>query len=142
MRALLAMCFVVVVNCGTTPTSAPESGSKGMPPHRQQHVAPEVDAAAVDFSGTCEWARSPGELSAYRVRVRTLVEAVVRSDARFDGADDDNVLGRLDSGEALVASGPVTHPRYDYGEGYAVLIRGHAGRICRGYVRASTVAPM
>jgi hypothetical protein len=105
-------------------------------------VAPEVEQAAVEFSGTCEWARGPGELTDYSRRMRTIVDAVVRTDARFDGSDKSNVMGEIPRDTPVVALGPVMHPRYDWGEGFAVLVRGHTGRVCRGYVRASTVTPM
>lgn len=138
MRALLVMCAALAVNCGRPPATDPDH----VPPHRERHIAPELEEAAVEFAGTCEWARGPGELSQYTLHVRTIVDAVVRSDARFDGADRTNVLGEIPSDTELVAIGPVMHPRYDWGEGFAVLVQGHTGRVCRGYVRASTVAPM
>lgn len=104
------------------------------------HIAPEIGARAVDFHGTCSWGRGPGRGERYRVRLRVADNPsggiLVRADPRFDAAEDANVIGELPAGTVVLGDGPV---HGGHGVGYAILVRGHAGRVCRGYVRASSV---
>jgi hypothetical protein len=103
-------------------------------------VSPEVAARAVDFHGTCDWARHPGAPEPYRVPLRAAGNPsgaiLVRSDARFDVADNSNVIGELPAGTRVLGDGPLAGG----GEmGYAILVRGHTGRVCRGYVSGTAV---
>jgi hypothetical protein len=103
-------------------------------------IPPEVEARAVDFHGTCNWGRHAGAPEQYRVPLRAAGNPsgtiLVRSDARFDAADDSNVIGELPAGTRVLGDGPLAGG----GEmGYAILVRGHTGRVCRGYVSATAV---
>jgi hypothetical protein len=102
-------------------------------------ISPEVEARAVDFHGTCNWGRHPGAPGQYRVPLRAAGNPSgtirVRSDARFE-VDDSNVIGELPAGTRVLGDGPLAGG----GEvGYAILVRGHTGRVCRGYVSATAV---
>ena len=102
--------------------------------------SPEVEARAVDFHGTCNWGRHPGPPEQYRVPLRAAGNPsgtiLVRSDARFDAGDDSNVIGELPAGTRMLGDGPLAGGR---DMGYAILVRGHTGRVCRGYVSATAV---
>lgn len=102
-------------------------------------IAPAVAAKAVDFRGTCTWGRSVGEARRYRVKVRVVsaLAVSVRADARFEAGDGSNVIGELASGTEVLADGPLYGGQ---GMGYAVPVRGHSGRVCRGYIPATAVA--
>ncbi|HWN70958.1 MAG TPA: hypothetical protein VNM90_25120 [Haliangium sp.] len=103
-------------------------------------IPPEVEARAVDFHGTCNWGRHAGPPEQYRVPLRAAGDPsgtiLVRSDARFDAADDSNVIGELPAGTRMLGDGPLAGGR---DMGYAILVRGHTGRVCRGYVSATAV---
>ena len=121
---------------------APDEEQGVGPTEAPGYVDPDIEALAVDFSGTCAWARSPGSAARYRVLIQvrgtpgTLVP--VRADSRFDPFLEANVIGRLPSGSALMAEGPV-HDASTGRTGYAVILRGVSGRVCRGYLGASAV---
>jgi hypothetical protein len=103
-------------------------------------IAPEIAARAVDFHGTCKWGRAAGGPEQYRAPLRVAGSPsgtiLVRSDARFDPTDDSNVIGELPAGTRVLGEGPLAG---GYGVGYAILVRGHTGRVCRGYVSATAV---
>ncbi|WP_152629953.1 hypothetical protein [Haliangium ochraceum] len=105
-------------------------------------IAPELAARAVDFRGSCSWGRHPGQAERYRVALRTLISPSasipVYADARLGGAGGSNLLGELPSGVSVLAEGPLASGG---GVGYALIVRGHAGRLCRGYVSAASLAP-
>jgi hypothetical protein len=102
--------------------------------------SPEVEARAVDFHGSCNWGRHAGAPAQYHVPLRAAGSPggaiVVRSDARFDAGDHSNVIGELPAGTRVLGDGPVAG---GHGVGYAILVRGHTGRVCRGYVAATAV---
>lgn len=136
-RALLCVCALSVAGCAR----APEPGRAQLGVHDAPgRIAPGVAARAVDFHGTCSWGREPGRAERYGVRLRAARDPsgviLVRADPRFDAADDANVIGELPQGTVMHGHGPV---HGGHGVGYAILVRGHAGRVCRGYVRASSV---
>jgi hypothetical protein len=105
--------------------------------------APSVKPPAADFRGSCQWARPAGELADYPLRLEVLPAptgaARVRNTAHFDPADDGNVIGVVDSGTVLAGQGPLAESAWSDGVGYAVLLRGHDSRLCRGYVISSAV---
>jgi hypothetical protein len=98
---------------------------------------------AVAFSGSCQWARPAGPVADYRLRLEVLPAptgvARIRRTPIFDPADDRNVIGAVDSGTVLAAQGPLAESAWSHGVGYAVLLRGHDSRLCRGYVAATAV---
>jgi hypothetical protein len=127
----------LALGCGGAPTEGPAPLGVDQAPGWN---APEVEARAVDFHGTCNWGRHAGAPERYRVPLRVPDNPsgtiLVRYDARFDAADDDNVIGELPAGARMFGDGPVYG---GFGVGYAILVRGHTGRVCRGYVSAAAV---
>jgi hypothetical protein len=103
-------------------------------------IPPEIAAKVVDFHGTCNWGRHAGAPEQYRVPLHVAGNPsgtiLVRADARFDALDDSNVIGELPAGTRVLGDGPLAG---GHGMGYAILVRGHTGRVCRGYVSATAV---
>lgn len=103
-------------------------------------IPPAIAARAVDFHGTCKWGRDAGAPERYRTPLRVTGNPSgtirVRSDAGFDATDDSNVIGELPAGTRVLGEGPLAG---GHGVGYAILVRGHTGRVCRGYVSATAV---
>lgn len=103
-------------------------------------LPPGVAARAVDFHGSCNWGREVGAPERYRVPLRAAGNPsgtiLVRGDARFDPLERDNVIGELPAGTRVLGDGPL---HGGHGVGYAILVRGHTGRVCRGYVSATAV---
>jgi hypothetical protein len=103
-------------------------------------LPPEVAARAVDFHGSCDWGREAGPPERYRVPLRVAGSPsgtiLVRQDARFDPLETGNVIGELPAGTRALGDGPL---HGGDGVGYAILVRGHTGRVCRGYVSATSV---
>ncbi|WP_428266944.1 hypothetical protein [Haliangium sp.] len=131
--------------CGGEPAPAPRVPVGHIPeapgwPGWPGSNRPGRAVPAIDFRGTCVWGRSAGAAGRYRVRLRVIAGAdhavPVRADAHFDPGDDDNIIGELPAGTLVWADGPVASGR---GIGYAIPVRGHTGRVCRGYVSASAV---
>lgn len=103
-------------------------------------LPPGVAARAVDFHGSCDWGREAGAPERYRVPLRAggnpSGTILVRVDARFDPLENGNVIGELPAGTRVLGDGPL---HGGHGVGYAILVRGHTGRVCRGYVSATSV---
>ena len=106
------------------------------------YIAPAILSRAVDFRGTCSWGRAPGDPRNYRVRLRARKTAsgtiLVRASALFDPVDRSNILGELISGSTALGDGPVYDSRTGR-RGYAIVVRGNDGRVCRGYVTENSV---
>lgn len=104
---------------------------------------PPAQAPVADFRGNCRWARPAGDPGEYRLRLEVLPgptgAARVRNTAEFDPAYDGNVIGVVDSGTVLAGAGPLAESAWSGGVGYAVLLRGHDSRLCRGYVSKQAV---
>jgi hypothetical protein len=135
--ALVALVALALGGCAGDPAGRSAAGGVDQAPG---WIAPEVEARAVDFHGSCNWGRHAGAPAQYRVPLRVAGNPsgtiLVRSDARFDAADDDNVIGELPAGTRMLGDGPLAG---GYEVGYAILVRGHTGRVCRGYVAATAV---
>lgn len=135
-----ARCIAVVVlalaGCAGTSEPAATLGVDEAP----GWTPPEVEARAVDFHGSCDWGRHAGAARQYRVPLRAAGSPgrtiVVRADAHFDPRDHGNVIGELPAGTRVLGHGPVAG---GHGVGYAILVRGNTGRVCRGYVAATAV---
>jgi hypothetical protein len=143
VRVLL---LIGVVGCGGPaandgpPRSPPGTGEA----YTSIAPAPEVDALAADFRGSCAFARPPGEAIDYQARIgahgRRDRQAIdVRANPHFDPEDRDNVIGELVAGKRVAAAGPIAPGGEKAGLGYAVLVRDSEGRVCRGYVSAAEV---
>ena len=102
-------------------------------------IAPDTEARAVDMSGSCAWARAPGDSARYRVAVRILGApgdtVTVYADATFGAEHAGNSIGRVPAGVHALADGPL-HDATTQQTGYALLVRGATGRVCRGYIDA------
>ena len=142
MLAWLSFLFTL---WGCAATGQPSTGARGEvgPIQAPGHVDVDITSRAVDFSGSCAWARAPGAATRYQVPVQVMSapggSVSVRSDAGFDPVREDNIIGQLSSGSSCLAEGPLSDPTTGR-TGYAILVRGVSGRICRGYVSATSVA--
>ncbi len=136
---VVSILIVLVLGCaGAESSLGPQPGPFGAP----GPVATATLVKATDFRGTCSWGRPPGQAGRYRVPLRVRPSpagsVLVRSSAHFDLTDDSNILGELPSGAEISGDGPVYDEQTD-SRGYAILVRGYAGRVCRGYVSDSSV---
>ncbi len=163
MMASVTTSVMTAAGCSTAGSAAPMSPAAV----RMQALA----AKSTDFAGSCSWGRAPGSAAGYGVALRvqpswlesapapsssppppppsgdadTADDAIfVRGDAWFDEQYRDNIIGRLPVGAMIWGAGPVHAggPSGAGATGYAVLLRGYRGRICRGYVRADDVRRM
>ena len=138
MLAIVIVASLVVAACARSEPGPDPLG----PVQAPGYLSPAVLAKAADFRGTCSWGRAPGNPALYRVRLRARAAAsgtiLVRSTAFFDPADTSNILGELPSDSVAFGDGPVHDGRSDR-RGWAILVRGNAGRVCRGYVSDSSV---
>jgi hypothetical protein len=143
MRRFLAAA-IVAAGCGGSEPARQPLGSAGTgPAYSSLNPSAEIEERAADFRGSCGFARPPGEAAEYEatlaVRATDAGLIQVRSSAEFDPADRSNVLGEIPSGTELRGAGPLAYGGDVPGVGWAVLVRDPGGRVCRGYVEASTV---
>lgn len=99
---------------------------------------PALAALAVDFTGSCAFARPGSDAARYSVSLRVTADAVVHDSAEFSG--DGNRMGTIAAGARLTGEGPLAVGRGG-GSGYGVVVRDSEGRVCRGYVSAAAVSP-
>ncbi|MCG8417392.1 MAG: hypothetical protein MJE77_05545 [Proteobacteria bacterium] len=131
------VCVAVLAGCADKPR--PQAIGPTQPPG---YVLPAIAAKAVDFRGTCSWGRAPGKSDRYQIRLRARTTpsgtVLVWASAFFDLTDNSNVLGELPAGNVAMGDGPV-YDHQNRRKGYAILVRGYAGRVCRGYVTETSV---
>lgn len=141
---MLVLVFLVLASSVFLACAQPRPTSDPLGPLQAPgYLPPAILAKVVDFRGTCSWGRAPGNPAIYRVRlrVRTTVSGtiLVRSNAAFDPGDTSNILGELPSESVAFGDGPVHDSRSDR-RGWAIVVRGSTGRVCRGYVSDSSVS--
>ena len=135
---------VLVAACGGAQSSRAPRSQPGAGTSYSSHGEREAfEGHAVEFRGSCSFARPPGALASYNLRVRVLKlplgTIVVRRTASFPLEDRATVMGEVASGTVLLASGPVAGGGDAHGVGYAVLLRDLNGQVCRGYVSQRVV---
>ena len=135
----LAPIALVLVGCAG-PAAAPTPKEK---PGRGAAItmrdpSPELDAMAVELTGSCAFARPPGEPATYTQQVVVAdTDATVFATADFSkGAT--NSIGQIHAGARGRAEGPIAGGR-DRVSGYALVVRDREGRVCRGYVASDAV---
>ena len=132
------ICAAALASCAE---SKPPPKSPGPTQAPGYQPSPITDKAA-DFAGTCSWGRAPGNPRSYRVRLRVKRRAsgtvLVRSSAVFDLSDESNIMGELAADSIVFGDGPVYDGQTNR-RGYAILVRGNTGRVCRGYVTETSV---
>jgi hypothetical protein len=143
MLVLAAACGLGAAACSARPAPAVAPGDAAGPAGQIPHAPEEGAGVAADVRGSCRWARPAGALETYRVRLRAQDTGLgvirVRTTADFDDGDLANVMGEVPSGTLLFGQGPLKEADYSAGIGYAVVVRGHDNRLCRGYVSAGVV---
>ncbi len=132
--------LICVVGCASAPEPEPVDprvipGSGAAYPIR--NPSPELVASSQPFAGSCAFAKPPGELASYNKRVELAIDAAVYSTAE---RGTDNRIGQLRRGSKPLASGPIASSS-ESAPGYAVLVADNTGRVCRGYVELTAVAP-
>ncbi|MEM9487668.1 MAG: hypothetical protein AAGC55_00920 [Myxococcota bacterium] len=138
MKTGALVCCVAWLGCAATPHEPAPLGLLAAP----GYISPAVESKAVDFRGTCSWGRPPGDAERYRLQLRARNNPsgtiMVWFSAYFEVTETSNALGALPSGTPALGDGPI----YDSAtqrHGYAIIVRGYDGRVCRGYVSAASV---